>query len=75
MRDLFSLALLLFCMVLMVILYKNNVAFDQTVKEYETQKKAYQVEKEALEKEIRLLKTDLYIMQNGYEGGKENGKD
>ena len=75
MRDLFSLALLLFCMGLMVILYKNNVAFDQTVKEYEMQKRVYQIEKEALEKEIRLLKTDLHIMQYGYEGGKENGKD
>ena len=30
---------------------------------------------EKLEQEIRLLKTDLYIMQNGYEGGNENGKD
>ena len=28
-----------------------------------------------LEKEIRLLKTDVYIIQNGYEGGKENGED
>lgn len=67
MRDLFSLALLLFCMGLMVILYKNNVAFDQTVKEYEMQKKVYQTEKEALEKEIRLLKTDIDILQNGFE--------
>lgn len=67
MRDLFSLALLLFCMGLMAILYKNNVAFDQTVREYELQKKVYQAEKEALEKEIRLLKTDIDILQNGFE--------
>lgn len=74
MRDLFSLALLLFCLGLMVILYKNNVAFDQTVREYELQKKVYQAEKETLEKEIRLLKTDIYILENGFEGGID-GKD
>ena len=67
MRDLFSLVLLLFCLGLIVILYKNNVTFDQTVKEYEVQKKVYQAEKEELEKEIRLLKTDIDILQNGFE--------
>ena len=28
-----------------------------------------------LEKEIRLLKTDVYIIQHGYDGGTENGED
>lgn len=26
---------------------------------------------EALEKEVRILKTDIYVLQYGYEGGKE----
>lgn len=30
---------------------------------------------EELEKEVRLLKTDMRIMEYGFEGGKENGKD
>ena len=38
MKDWFTVALLLFCLALMIILFKNNEAFDQTVREYEIEK-------------------------------------
>ncbi len=67
MKDWFTVALLLFCLALMTILFKNNEAFDQMVREYELEKQELQNDKEALEKEIRLLKTDIYILENGFE--------
>lgn len=67
MRNWFTVALLLYCLALMTLLFKNNEAYDQMVREYESEKQIYQDNKESLEKEIRLLKTDIYILENGFE--------
>ena len=67
MRNWFTVALLLYCLALMALLFKNNEAYDQMVREYESEKQIYQDNKESLEKEIRLLKTDIYILENGFE--------
>ena len=67
MNKIFDIALLLFAFALTVM----YVHLSEDYRELETQNKldrAMQtVEYEKIRKEIRLLKTDLYILQNGYE--------
>lgn len=75
MRDKFTIALLLLCLTLMTIQFKNKEAFDQTIREYEIERQKLQDVKEALEKEIRLLKTDIYILENGFEGENQTSNE
>jgi hypothetical protein len=49
-------------------MYVNaNNAFRELEAEWEAKEVIHQQEKEELEKEIRLLKTDIDILQNGFE--------
>jgi hypothetical protein len=49
-------------------MYLNmNTAFREMEAEYEAKEVIHQQEKEELEQEIRLLKTDINILKNGFE--------
>ena len=61
-------AWVLILILLLVAMYINaSTAFRELEAECETKEMIHQQEKEDLEKEIRLLKTDIDILQNGFE--------
>lgn len=67
MRRFFDVWVLLFIILLIVMYVNANNAFRELEAEWEAKEVIHQQEKEELEKEIRLLKTDLRIVQYGYE--------
>ena len=75
MGKIFDIALLLFCLGLLAIDFKNSEDFRKLEGNMIAEGKIKDRRIEELEKEVRLLKTDMRIMEYGFEGGKENGKD
>ena len=67
MRKLFDVWLLILVLLLVAMYLNVNTAFKEMKAEYEAKELMYQQEKEHLEKEIRLLKTDIDILTNGFE--------
>ena len=74
-NKIFMFVALLYCFLASLLLIDYKDRYEKLSYEYEAKGLIHQAEKEKLEKEIRLLKTDLRIAQEGYEGGKENGKN
>ena len=67
MRRFFDAWVLIFILLLIVMYLNMNTAFREMEAECEAKEVVHQQEKEELEKEIRLLKTDINILQNGFE--------
>ena len=74
MKKVFSLVLIL----ILLILSLNTCLYIKTYCEYQdlciqmkVQEYQYNEQLDQLDKEIRLLKTDVYINTNGFEGGQE----
>ena len=67
MRRFFDAWVLIFILLLIVMYLNMNTAFREMEAECEVREMIHQQEKEELEKEIRLLKTDIDILQNGFE--------
>ena len=67
MRRFFDVWVLIFILLLIVMYLNMNTAFREMEAEREAKEVIHQQEKEELEKEIRLLKTDIDILQNGFE--------
>ena len=66
---------LIFILLLVVICVDKSCDYQELKEESQAKEQTYEFEKAELEKQIRLLKTDIDILQNGHEGGKENGKN
>lgn len=60
-------------LILLLILFKIDAASShkQLLEQYEFDKTVYEQKIEQLEKEIRILRTDIYVLQYGYETGVE----
>ena len=67
MRRFFDVWVLIFILLLIVMYLNMNTAFREMEAECEAKEMIHQQEKEELKKEIRLLKTDIDILQNGFE--------
>ena len=67
MRRFFDAWVLIFILLLVAIYLNMNTAFREMEAECEAKEAIHQQEKEELEKEIRLLKTDINMLQNGFE--------
>lgn len=67
MKRFFDAWVLIFILLLIAMYVNMNTAFREMEAEREAKEMIHQQEKEELEKEIRLLKTDLCIVQYGYE--------
>lgn len=67
MKRFFDAWVLIFILLLVAMYINASTAFRELEAEYETKEMIHQQEKEDLEKKIRLLKTDLRIVQYGYE--------
>jgi hypothetical protein len=66
MNRLFDIALLLFCLGLLILNIKNNQTYLELECNMIAEVKIKDRRIEELEKEIRLLKTDINIIQYGY---------
>ena len=62
MKDLIKMFLVIIAALIIVFKVEELARHDDVIKRYNDLQ-----EKAAIEKQIRILKTDLYIMQNGYE--------
>ena len=62
--------------ILLLVLFKIDAASNhkQLLEQYEFDKTMYQQKISELEKEIRILKTDVYVYQYGYETGVEENE-
>lgn len=67
MNRLFDIALLLFCLGLLILNVKNNQTYLELEHHMIAEGKIKDRRIDELEKEIRLLKTDINIIQYGYE--------
>lgn len=67
MKRFFDAWVLVFILLLIVMCLNANTAFREMEAECEAKEVVHQQEKEELEKEIRLLKTDINTLQNGFE--------
>ena len=59
--------LLIFILLLIDICVDKSYDYQELKEESQAREMVYQQEKEELEKEIRLLKTDIGVLQNGFE--------
>lgn len=71
MRDLFNAILLIGLFALLGLFIKVNADFAEYQSKVEVEKYDNEKRLEKMEKEIRILKTDLYLNVNGFEGGNE----
>lgn len=71
MKEFYAWIVLIF--ILLLVLFKIDSATNhrKLVEQYEFDKLNYEKKIEELEKEIRVLKTDIYVFQYGYETGAE----
>ena len=58
--------LLIFILLLLAICVDKSYDYQELKEESQVKEKMYELEKAELEREIRLLKTDIDILQNGY---------
>ena len=59
--------ILIFILLLVVICVDKSCDYQELKEESQAKEKMYEFEKAELEKQIRLLKTDIEILQNGHE--------
>ena len=74
MKDLIKMFLVIIAALIIVFKVEELARHDDVIKRYNDLQEKAAIEKQQtdakineLEKQIRILKTDLYIMQNGYE--------
>ena len=74
MKDLIKMFLVIIAALIIVFKVEELARHDDIIKRYNDLQEKVAIEKQQtdakineLEKQIRILKTDLYIMQNGYE--------
>lgn len=74
MKEFYAWVVLFF--ILLLVLFKIDAAsnYKQLLEQYEFDKTMYQQKISGLEKEIRILKTDVYVLQYGYETGIEENE-
>ena len=67
MGKIFDIALLLFCMALLALNFKNSEEYYELERNMITESKLKDMRIEELEKEVRLLKTDAHILMYGFD--------
>ena len=67
MGKIFDIALLLFCIALLALNFKNSEEYYELERNMLTESKLKDMRIEELEKEVRLLKTDSHILMYGFD--------